>query len=261
MKNKINNLKIPFLPISKKNEDIFFGTEQTKNSLEQNNLKYKGNLYKITKEEENKDIINKHYKIKNSKLGRKRKSDNEEGIHNKFSQDNLIKKAKGIIFEIIRNYDNEIIIKVYNNILGNGINKKEIFRINQSQIQNLDVDFNKQLLTKTQGEIFSDNISSKYSNFPFSHNKDIIHKLMNEDDEIKKNKFNKLFNKTFLQCIQQIRGSHKIEGLEGLENRLDKELKKFNEDQKYIEELKKVFNDYENIYKNKRPKRKRIKLE
>ena len=84
---------------------------------------------------------------------------------------------------------------------------------------------------------------------------------MNEVDEEKKNKFNKLFNKTLLQCIQHIRGSDKIEGLEGLENRLDKELSGLNEEQKYINELKNVINNYENIYNNKKARKKKTKID
>lgn len=261
MKNKNNNSNEYILPYSDKNKKKFFFKVQKNSSVKQKDLTNKKIQDKISTEEENKNLIEKNIKIKKLKLGRKRKSDNEEGTHNKFSQDNLIRKAKCIIFEIIRNYDNDIIIKTYNNILGNGINKKEIFRLNQNQVKNDDVNFNKQLLNKTQGEIFSDNISQKFSNFPSSHNKDLIQKLMNEVDEEKKNKFNKLFNKTLLQSIQHIRGSDKIEGLEGLENRLDKELSGLNEEQKYINELKNVINNYENIYNNKKARKKKTKID
>ena len=155
------------------------------------------------------------------KLGRKRKMSNEKGIHDKYSEDNILSRIKNIIFNILLEYNNEFISTIYNNNLGYGINIKQLLKINQLQKRSSNVEFNKKLLNKTQKEIFSENISKKYTGYPFSHNKDLINRLMNEEDKEKKYIFKKLFNLKLIDCIKAIRGSEKKEELEGIENKLE----------------------------------------
>ena len=193
------------------------------------------------------------------KRGRKKLNLNNNKEHNKYSQDNLFRKLKCIIFNSLRKYDNDIICKVYNNNIGKGVFTKQIFKINHEQIFISDIDFNRNLLNKTQGEILSENITTKFSNFPLSHNKDLIEALLNESDEEKRKIFIKLFNKTFLECIQHIRGSKKISGLEGLEKVFKKELNELHEETNYINELKNLLNNYEEICYNKIARKKKDK--
>ena len=191
------------------------------------------------------------------KRGRKKSNLNNNNEHNKFSQDNLFRKLKCLIFNSLRKYDNDVICKVYDNNIGKGIFTKQIFKINHQQIFNSDIDFNRNLLYKTQGEILSENITTKFSNYPLSHNKDVIKALLNESDEEKRKIFIKLFNKTFLECIQHIRGSKKISGLEGLEKLFKKELNELHEETNYINELKYLLNNYEDILYNKIARKKK----
>ena len=191
------------------------------------------------------------------KRGRKKLNLNNNKEHNKFSQDNLFRKLKCLIFNSLRKYDNDVICKVYDNNIGKGIFTKQIFKINHQQIFCSDTDFNRNLLDKTQGEIFSENITTKFSNYPLSHNKDVIEELLNESDEEKRKIFIKLFNKTFLECIQHIRGTKKITGLEGLEKVFKKELNELNEETEYINELKYLINNYEEILYNKIARKKK----
>jgi hypothetical protein len=181
------------------------------------------------------------------KRGRKKLNSINNKEHNKFSQDNLFRKIKYLIFTSLRKYDNDVICKVYNNNIGRGIFTKQIFKINHEQIFSSDTIFNRNLLDKTQGEIFSENITTKFSNYPLSHNKDVIEALLNESDEEKRKIFIKLFNKTFLECIQHIRGSKKISELEGLEKVFKKEMNELHEETNYINELKNLLNNYEEI--------------
>ena len=234
-------------------------------SIPINNPNFQENAILFFKNESNKDYNNLEaaneknmLKIKR-KRGRKKVNLNNNKEHNKFSQDNLFRKLKCIIFNSLIKYDNDVICKVYNNNIGKGIFIKQIFKINHEQIFSSDANFNKNLLEKTQGEILSDNITTKFSNYPLSHNKDIIESLLNESDEIKRKKFNKLFNKTFLECIQHIRGSKKVAGLEGLEKVFKKELNELNDEACYLNELRNLINNYEDICYNKTARKKKDK--
>lgn len=76
---------------------------------------------------------------------------------------------------------------------------------------------------------------------------------MNEKDDEKRKRFNNLFNKTFLECIQYLRSKKEIQGLEGLEKFYEKEILELNEDENYMNELKKTVNNYEKIFMKKKP--------
>ena len=71
-------------------------------------------------------------------------------------------------------------------------------------------------MSKTIREIFSGDISSKYSRHPPSHNKDLIESLCNDKDPVKKEFFNNIFNLSFVDCLSHFRGSKLNENLNGL---------------------------------------------
>lgn len=68
-------------------------------------------------------------------------------------------------------------------------------------------------LNKKLKSIFSKDISTKYKRYPHDYNKNLINSLLNEEDEQKRFIFEKIFNLTFLQCIEHIRSTKKIEEL------------------------------------------------
>ena len=105
---------------------------------------------------------------------------------------------------------------MYNGKLGNSIFKKELKIINHRQISNPNVEFNQIFLTKTIGDIFSDDISKKYTVLPLNHYKNLIFRLMNDKDENKKTYFQKLFIQNFIQCLKHFRGEESNELLDGL---------------------------------------------
>ena len=69
---------------------------------------------------------------------------------------------------------------------------KKLYFLNQAQILNSSVNFNKSLLQKTLYDIFSDKISSRITNFPEDYNKVIIEGLINEKDTEKRIYFQKI---------------------------------------------------------------------
>lgn len=155
-------------------------------------------------------------------------------------------------------YDNFIISRTYKNV-GNGVRIKKLLKIKHFQIKCTGTNFNKELLKKTQGEIFSADITSKFTNYPPTHNKELINNLLNEKNEEKKKMFTNLFNKSLLECIEHIIGKKKYEGLEGLERIYENEMIELNKDEEYKEELKRIIKDIEEIFNEKKSRKKREK--
>ena len=154
---------------------------------------------------------------------------------------------------------------MYGGNIGNGIFKKELHIINKNQKSDATIDFNKKFLHKKLGEIFSENLSTRYTNLPSFHNKRLILSLLNEKDQIKKKYFTDLFNITFLDCLKHFRGEIYINELGGLncfENDKKKILDKYSEDgDDYVETLKFYLDNFENIINRKRPRKPRNKLD
>jgi hypothetical protein len=153
------------------------------------------------------------------------------------------KKIKLIYF-----YRNEKILK-----------DMELFKLKLKPNLSSKSDYNKEFLDKKLGEIFSDDISSKYSRYPSSHNRELIKSLLNEEEERRRIIFCKLFNLTFADCLNHFRGSKKFEELEGLSN-LDNYLKskKMVNNKEYCDVFKYFVTDYERVIMGKKS-RNRIK--
>ena len=254
-------------PVNKNNKDINEEDNccqktdpETKNKEEQTNLEKKETI--IPKEENLKvenseeDII----KLKNDltqPLNKKRgrtKTGNNESTHTRFSDDNLRRKVKHIVLQNTMNFINEKIREIYGNI-GSGIFIKKLLIINQRQKTNATILFNKEFLNKTLGEIFSEDISSRYTNNRKDHNKILIEKLMEDKDEAKKNYFQKLFNITFVDCLEHFRGDKEIEELKGLISFKDLELEDIKKDKEYQETLNHYVYNYEIITSRKKERK------
>ena len=194
-------------------------------------------------------------KRNNSNLEPKKEEKEEENCYDKNNLDNFIRRIKKLAFNSILKYDNKVISEMYNNRLGHGINIKKLLKNNHFQIKCTGTIFNKELLKKTQGEILSENITTRFTNFPRDHNKNLIINLLNEEDKVKKERFNNLFNKTLSECIDHLIGVKKSKDLEGLEKIFENELKNIKKTKEYIENLKNIFNDYKKIYDEKMPRK------
>ena len=201
-----------------------------------------------------------------NKRGRKRnRSEENEKIneHDKFSDDNLRRKCKHLVLKNSKDFINKSIKKIYKGNIGNGIFKKELQTINQKQKSDATIDFNKNFLSKTLGDIFSEDISGRFTNLPLNHNKILIIKLMNEEDEDKRNYFNKLFNITFIDCLKHFNKKKIIPELFGLKcfsdikNEILNKYPKDGED--YYSELQYYFDNYEKIIMKKKARKKRSK--
>ena len=92
--------------------------------------------------------------------------------HNKYADDNLRRKCKNIVLNKILEYINDKIYQIYEGKIGNGILKKEILPLNHSHKNNISIEYNRNLIYQTLKQIFSGDISTKYSYYLF----DIIKK-------------------------------------------------------------------------------------
>lgn len=234
----------------------------TMNKTEDENDNNKNELYeKVTlieeanleKTSENTKIILKKKKKRKKKDGNNIKGEeidesenNKEGA--KYSIDNLIRRTKSLVLNSMLQFDNNVILKVYNYNIGRGVNTKKLLKIEYNQKRDTKIEFNKNFLYKTQREIFSAKISKKNgSQYPEDHNEKLIENLLEEKDEKKRNIFQTLFSKTFKECIHQICDNEPIECLRGLKQIYMKEIQKMKED----EDFKKLINDVLNNYEKK----------
>ena len=200
----------------------------------------------------------KDLKLKESKilLNKKRKNNSNEK-HTKFAEDNMERKCINIILNICLEFINKSIKKIYNGNIGKGVNCKQLFSINL-QPYFYTVDFKKNLLHKTLGEIFSDQISMKYTNYLSNYNIMMIENLLNEKEQDKKKYLEKLFGITFLQCVKKFVGIYNSEELEGFIT-FNEYKGKLNEDSKYLKVLKDyLINFEENVNKKKSKTRKKV---
>jgi hypothetical protein len=202
--------------------------------------------------------------VPKKKCGRKRVRDPREKNteqHNKYSDDNLLVKAKYLLMKNLLDFINKKIIVLYNNNIGKGVFKKELQILNRSQQSNSSINYNKLLINKTIEEIFSEKISSRYTNFPPYHNKTIIQTLKKEQDEKKNIYFNKLFNLTFMECLDHFIGKIFIDELNGLktfgEIKASIALNCEEDREKYIGTLEKYLSNFEENINNKKARKSR----
>ena len=256
--NRINICK----KINIKNDYNFEFKEYNKNKIDYIN---KGENLSINEEKKNDpvDILEQlkteylnEKDISDKKLGKKRKNFNSIQKHTKFCDDNLQRKCITIIINNSLEFINKRIKKIYNGNIGNGMNCKKLLSVQLSP-NILTIDFIKNLLHKTLGEIFSNKISNKYTNYFPNYNILMIKKLLNEKDQDKRTYLEKLFGITFIQCVKKFAGIYNSEELDGFIS-FNEYKDKLNQEPEYLE----VFKDYlinfeENIGKKKSKNRKK----
>ena len=233
-------------------EDIMFPSQQIEESLNFNEV------IKVKEELKNNNNNNLNFKITDINLEEtqratllKKKSEskitiNDNKNENKIKNiDNKIRKAKIIIINVIRQYINNQILKIYNKIKDNGI-FSTLRKIDTSKINCAKKDFNMKLMEKSFKEIISLEINGKYTSPPSNVNERIINKLLNEKDESKRKIFNDLLNKSFKNWINDLKDPK-----DELKTIYEEKLK-LKDDQEEIDE---VIKNFENIIQKKRAKK------
>ena len=238
--------------------DISENFQKEIESLEKMEYEIKGDTNKNDKKETNintKDIIkstnetenNCKYKDKEISINKKRNRTSDTNNNNsQYEPKKMRVKCKQILLEAIMNFINQKIKEKYNFEIGKGICENQLKKLNQKQNSTTDVDFNKEFINKPIKDIFSDNISKKFTTYLETHNKNIINNLLNEKDLNKRDYFTKLFNLTFLDCLKYFRGEVYFDELKGMHSLDDEIENNFGKDE-YIEQVKHYFNNYEKI--------------
>ena len=210
--------------------------------------------YDLTYNETPPDI--KKPKKKLSPLKKKRERTDESKENSKYLDENLRRKVKHITLNNLFNFINEKIEEKYENKIGFGIFTKKLLIINKKQKSDCNIQFNKDFLYKSIGEIFSENISTRYNIYPLTHNKSLIQSLINDKDIDKRNFFNNLFNLRFIDVLKHFRGSEEIDVLNGLK-KFNSIKAEFESDKDYLNLLDYYIMNYENIINNKNSKKER----
>jgi hypothetical protein len=145
--------------------------------------------------------------------------------------------------------------------------KKKILDINKQQVVIANIDYNQKFMKETIGTILSDTISARFTNYRPKHNEELIKRLKEDENKNIREYFEKLFNLTFLDCVDHFIGNEKLEILEGMtlfEEMKDDhaQLEKRNidlNDESYLENLKYYFENYESILKAKKSRNRKTK--
>ena len=177
-----------------------------------------------------------------------KKRNRDKNINNKkINFDKILRRIKMSILDAIIRFINHKIEIDYNYDIGKGICEKKILQIEKKELTHSKVEENKDFLLKNLKDILATNISEKYTNYKKTHNIELIQKLINKGEDYKK-----IFELTFLDCVEYIRGTKNISILDGLD-KIDYIIK--NEEQKMdkdeIENFVDFIMDYENILKRK----------
>ena len=247
-----------FIILNKDNNILIIKKDTKENNKEINENNNIGiikeeDIFKMNKDEFN-NINISNEKNEDNNLNKKRKRNNNK---NYFNSDKIIKKIRVSILKAIIRFINKKIEIDFNNNLGIGINLKQFLQISKKDLSHSKINFDQEFLRKTLKEILSFNISEKYSNYISTHNKNLVNYLLNLDN--KGENYKKLFELTFLDCIEYIRGTKYINILDGLDKIDDivKYVKYIDEDE--MENFKHYLLNYESILYGKRPRNSKYK--
>ena len=247
-----------FLPFDKEyignDELVLVKDEDIDKSQERNEFNSNKDSTKETfpKENNKKEIQSeKAQKKEHKNMGRKKKNSQLTGGHDKYMDDNVRRKIKHLFIKNLLQFINEKIKEKYQSFVGKGVFIKQLLIINQKQIDDATVLFNRELLNKSIGDIFSENISTRYTKYPLSHNRNLINSLRNEKDINRKNYFNNLFDLSFMESLEHFRKSKFIEELNGMKT-FDLIKQDFKDDEDYLKILDYSIENYEKILYNKR---------
>ena len=275
-KNKQFNINFTMNKDNKKNSfqkknclDTAITLEKTKTDINIYQLNKEKNKSKIEKESE-KNVLSKETK-QSIKLEKNITSIdniniNTNNLNNKFEKEylgkkkvnkvknnnNNLKKVRNMLLNSLFRFINKKIKKEFNNDIGKGPNIKQFKSVSKKNLSHSKVEFDKQFLNVKLKEIFSENVSKKYTNYLPNKNKDLFLNLKDYDY------FKKTFELTFLDCIQHINGNKNIllDDFETIEEIILQENNKF--DKEDIDMYKDIIINYQTYIENKKERKKKI---
>jgi len=254
-----------------------FEGENVYNNNNFNNIFYNDN--DITPNQDNMPIYNIASNINNVQnvlisnctehtnlLGRKTIKSGLTGPHDKYTEDNRVRKVKVCLKDsLVRKINSEIQKnKISINIDGKEYKVNRLLDINQEQTTNTTVGENLKLFKCELKDFFSVGISNKYKNYPKNFNKLIIEKLYQEN----LTNVTCILDKTFLDSLKYFRkdkdvyNNEEYSCLKGIEKDfedLPKNFRKEGHDNRYINMVIDLINNFEQKYYEKKPRQKKNK--
>ena len=242
--NRINQIEFDKLSKFNNNSSIFTSNENTLFGLDKRFLP-------INETDKNNIFINNKQKIfeivkVNKKIGRIKKNSLLKGKHNMLSEDNIIRKIKRRFIEKLRLYIN---IKYKNFLFEKNLKKKKIInwlkKVDPKVSKKIKKEENLKWFKSKIYEIFSENISLRYSGYPTDINKKKINRLFSLNEA--KNLIN-ILNSNIESFFDIYINNEEIEGFLTLKDDII-ELKVHMENSQQ-ENIDDYLRRYENIAKN-----------
>ena len=220
------------------------------NNIALNRINEENNLNIIINSDKHDTDTNSN-KYKNL-IDKKRKRGNELiNELNEYNPDKILRKIRTMSLRTVIIFINEMIKIIYNNDTRKSILIRQFLEINKKELSHSSVEFDKKFLYKELKEILSENISEKYSNFPPDKNKRLVEELITSENGGPY--FQKLFELTFLDCLEHIRGTKifsELMGLMDVEEMLNYEEFKIDKDE--IDLYRDFISGYEKIIERKK---------
>lgn len=203
-------------------------------------------------------------------LGRKKIDDITDRKHDKYKEDNMIRKIKVKLKDALLKFINSKIKEsnfsfVINNVLYKG-DEVRLLNIKNKNNNNINVDFIMKLFNTKIKYVLSDDINDRYKNYPINFNREIINKIYTSKNG---GHIRNILDKTFLECLKYYRMDEDIFGddsyscLSGLQEGFQEFKKELSEDndKKYEDGIIDLINKFEIVYSSKTPRKKRNKFE
>ena len=172
----------------------------------------------------------------------------------------ITKKIRRISLKNIRAFINIEIENTYQDIGNKSFLIKKILPINNTILSHSNCQFDKEFLNMKLKDILSQEISHKFTVYPPEKNKMLIEYLINNSEK-RGEYFKELFDLTFLDCLEHIRGSKHFDILNGLmtmEDMLNNE-HTINDDE--LDVYKYYFHNYELYINYIKPRKSKSKIQ
>ena len=180
---------------------------------------------------------NKFFNIEKKYLNKKRKNPFEVE-KNIYIPDSYLKQIRSMILDSLIDFINNKIKKFKNNKISAGICKMQFKPINKEKLYHSKVDDDKQFLDLKLNEILSWDLNKKYTNNLNDANSQLVQDLISDENG---QYFIELFDMTFLECLDCIRGNENsnsflFDGFPTIEEIITNKKNKINKKdiQKYI---------------------------
>ena len=180
---------------------------------------------------------------KKTNCGRKKKESLIKGNHNKYSEDNIIRKIKTNFFKFINEYLNK---KLKNK-------NYQFLKLDSTINENLKKDYNEKLMeTKIKDLYYNASISSKYRTKKKKYsdaNRNLIEEIFNKMEE---NDVISILDLSYLDLFEEFRNNYLEKFLEHIRDEEVKKNELENDINAYLENIRNLCLNYEEWFKNKK---------